>query len=855
VYTNANVTISFGSQNDVSSADRAAGYRYSYDFDNDGTWDQTDVTSATATTSYTTTGSKVVNARIKDKDGGFTDYTTTVLVNGPPTADAGADKSANEGSSVSFTGTAGGGVGTLTYHWDFGDGGTSDGTLTPSHTFVDNGIYTVTLTVTDANNQTGSDTATVTVSNVAPTATVSNNGPVYTNANVTISFGSQNDVLSADRAAGYRYSFDFNNDGTWDQTDVTSATATTSYTTTGSKVVKARIKDKDGGFTDYTTTVSVNALPGANAGADKSSNEASSVSFTGTSSGGIGALTYHWDFGDGGTSDGTLTPNHTFADNGSYTVTLTVTDGNNQTGSDTAVVTVNNVAPTATVSNNGPVDVNASVMISFANQNDVSSADRAAGYKYSYDFNNDGTWDQTDVTTSTATTSYNTAGSKTVKARIKDKDGGFTNYTTTVTVNDPGQGSTYYVSPTGSDTNNGSSGSPWKTLQKAANFVAAGDTVIVAAGTYVGFAFDPGLNDHGTAAKPITFIANTGDYRTSSVVINAIPSAAGALSPVWIWNSGYIVVKGFNVTSNSQKGDIQVAGGSPGVQVISCHTYGSPTWGIKASMGSDGILIQDNLCDGSFGQHGIYVSGTNGYTIRGNVCRNGAWNGIHTNVEDGGNQINTNGLIENNVVYNNTLAGFDLTGMDNSVVRNNLAYGNGRHALVLQNSNGNATHACHDNLIVNNTFDARAGSSAYAIEIASLSSQPSGSPWTSNDQNTKVFNNILLANTSSGNGAIGNLGTVSATFTSDYNIVVDQFRAGSSSQTLAQWRAATGEDAHSIISTATALFVNAAAGDYRLKAGSPAIDMGTTTNAPATDILGTARPLGAGIDIGAYESF
>ncbi len=42
---------------------------------------------------------------------------------------------------------------------------------------------------------------------------------------------------------------------------------------------------------------------------------------------------------------------------------------------------------------------------------------------------------------------------------------------------------TYYVSTTGNDTNNGSQGLPWKTIQKAANTVIAGDTVTVASGS------------------------------------------------------------------------------------------------------------------------------------------------------------------------------------------------------------------------------------------------------------------------------------------------------------------------------------------------------------------------------------
>lgn len=42
-------------------------------------------------------------------------------------------------------------------------------------------------------------------------------------------------------------------------------------------------------------------------------------------------------------------------------------------------------------------------------------------------------------------------------------------------------------------------------------------------------------------------------------------------------------------------------------------------------------------------------------------------------------------------------------------------------------------------------------------------------------------------------------------------------------------------------------------GDYRLSAGSPAIDAGVSRYAVTTDILGAHRPQGSGIDIGAYE--
>ncbi len=53
------------------------------------------------------------------------------------------------------------------------------------------------------------------------------------------------------------------------------------------------------------------------------------------------------------------------------------------------------------------------------------------------------------------------------------------------------------------------------------------------------------------------------------------------------------------------------------------------------------------------------------------------------------------------------------------------------------------------------------------------------------------------------------------------------------------------------------LFVNPsvdpAVADFHLKAGSPAIDAGTSAGATAVDFDGNARPFGAGIDMGAYE--
>ncbi|WP_407560295.1 PQQ-dependent sugar dehydrogenase [Streptomyces sp. 184] len=65
-----------------------------------------------------------------------------------------------------------------------------------------------------------------------------------------------------------------------------------------------------------------------------------------------GALTYHWDFGDGGTSD-QANPSHTYTGAGTFTPTLTVTDPEGLTGTASLVVTAGNTAPNVTLQTPG----------------------------------------------------------------------------------------------------------------------------------------------------------------------------------------------------------------------------------------------------------------------------------------------------------------------------------------------------------------------------------------------------------------------------------------------------------------------------------------------------------------------
>src|SRR5687768_15641301 len=65
---------------------------------------------------------------------------------------------------------------------------------------------------------------------------------------------------------------------------------------------------------------------------------------------------------------------------------------------------------------------------------------------------------------------------------------------------------TFFVATSGNDSSDGSSGDPWLTLQRAADVVNPGDSVVVRAGNYVGFYLDR----DGTAADRIVFQAEPG---------------------------------------------------------------------------------------------------------------------------------------------------------------------------------------------------------------------------------------------------------------------------------------------------------------------------------------------------------
>ena len=128
-------------------------------------------------------GAKAVIDTMMETGANTKTWLALVEVNDPPTVSAvlhGA--SPTEGTALSFSAVGADPNGdSLTYSWDFGDGGSTGSGPTPSHTFADNGVYDVTVTATDPSGLEGSATLSVEVDNVAPSvsatsATIDENG-------------------------------------------------------------------------------------------------------------------------------------------------------------------------------------------------------------------------------------------------------------------------------------------------------------------------------------------------------------------------------------------------------------------------------------------------------------------------------------------------------------------------------------------------------------------------------------------------------------------------------------------------------------------------------------------------------
>ncbi|KJY85118.1 serine protease [Vibrio galatheae] len=156
------------------------------------------------------------------------------------------------------------------------------------------------------------------------------------------------------------------------------------------------------------------------------------ISFDATgSSDSDGSITsYHWNFGDGSSSNNSM-ESHTYSAAGSYQVSLTVTDNDGLSDSETTTIQVTNALPTPVISITGSQSSYAvNELVSFVG---AGSSD-SDGYitSYEWDFGNGDGSDLIDVDYS-----YPSAGNYIVTLTVTDNAGASNSSNVTVSVIDP----------------------------------------------------------------------------------------------------------------------------------------------------------------------------------------------------------------------------------------------------------------------------------------------------------------------------------------------------------------------------------------------------------------------------------
>jgi hypothetical protein len=477
-------------------------------------------------------------------------------------------------------------------------------------------------------------------------------------------------------------------------------------------------------------------------------------------------------------------------------------------------------------------------------------------------------------------------------------------------------GRTCCVAVNGDDAGPGTPERPWRTLAKAAAAVEPGMTVVVRGGTYrerlvlrrsgtpsarIVFLAQPGesvtIDGRGIAfANPLwnglididrqshitisgfTVVdsASTGIFAVycEDLVLEKNRTVNTAMPGILAWYCRDLVIDGNDVDRACTGGglDAQEAvsvGACDAFRVSNNIVHGGPTEGIDAKMGCTHGTIQGNEVYGQTERVGIYVDAWEQHQYDIEVCHNvshGNESGFAVASESGG--LVEKIRVHDNVAYDNRSAGFwvvgwnrptahplkdiwvyanrsfrnrwgfqvfasDSTRIEGVRLVNNLVYANTDSGIAIAGaSEPSADFLVSDLLIANNTIHGNGVGRQWdsgGIHLYNL-----------NARGVVIRNNILSDNSSFSIAVEAMQPPRSVDVIIDHNLI-EGYRG--------YWKENRGSDAI----MADPRFADAGSADFHLRAGSAAIDAGSTVGAPELDFEGRPRPRGKAIDIGAYE--
>jgi len=435
----------------------------------------------------------------------------------------------------------------------------------------------------------------------------------------------------------------------------------------------------------------------------------------------------------------------------------------------------------------------------------------------------------------------------------------------------------YVQQNVGSDSNPGDAwgeGHALATIQRAidlAETTSEGDTVHVAAASY-----NEHINIYGYSDITLYggYPSNGGTVRNPVTNITTIDGGNSG-RVVTIVNASNIVVDGFVV----QNGDVTNVGG--GIAIDDCsavtiqnnivmHNIARGDWGggiavIQSNVTITGNTIQNNQSSGSNGCGGgiSFFQECSG-TVTGNIITHNT-----ASIDGGGMMIYSANLsILSNRIDNNTAADGSGGGLviercnsmtvTGNTISNNVLSGTGSflgagirciysNAQIRRNfiqDNRGATWGGGINLyssdafIVNNLISGNQALNGGGIYFAQASS-------------AQIHSSTIAGNTADSGAGIYVESSCHVTATNSIVWANNTQQIGGDGIFTATYCDIQGGYSGTGNLNSDPLFVGG--DDYQLTSSSPCIDAGTSTDAPATDIVGTIRPQGSGYDMGAYE--
>ncbi len=444
---------------------------------------------------------------------------------------------------------------------------------------------------------------------------------------------------------------------------------------------------------------------------------------------------------------------------------------------------------------------------------------------------------------------------------------------------------TYYVSTTGSNSNPGTQDSPWATPAYGAKKLKAGDTLIIEAGTYV-------IADSSAVLKPrsgSSVAAITIEGKSSKGEKPVLAGRGNVRAAIDLSGTKYVKIQGLEITHDStatgddllMKDGVVILGKAASdiilddlyihhidntglniqdvdkIQVTSCRIEYCGNDAASGPAGKSGGWKNVKIESSRLSYSGHYYQGGAG-SNRPNKTPDGLFVRASAgpvevqsctfehNYGDGVESYAPNTYIHETILANNICNGIRFW-VDNGKAENCLIYGIGDKApntgiyagiMIEGITSGNPRF-----FLTNVTVDDNQSRQGFMAEF-----QRYANGWIN-----LTMKNCIFAN---GGGAVCMYKTVKAKVENSLFL-----RSGARNQVEYEGVTYTGDQIESGKIGPGNLsrdpkYVKRSwggVGDYHLQKTSPCIDAGTANGAPDIDLSGTARPQGAGFDMGCYE--